>query len=38
METTDWDVFRRSYDNVNDLTVVISRYLGFERDTCVPFK
>lgn len=36
LETTEWDVFRESSDDLSELTEVISSYIGFVSDVCIP--
>ena len=38
MDCTDWDVFKESNANVNEATNVISGYITFCEELCIPVK
>ncbi|XP_071832278.1 uncharacterized protein [Apostichopus japonicus] len=38
LQTTDWNVFREDCDDQDELTDVISSYIGFVSDVCIPMK
>ena len=38
INNTDWDMFKESSDNLNEFTEVISSYISFVAEQCVPLK
>ena len=35
---TDWDVFSDSYNNIDEYTDIVTSYISFCQDVCLPYK